>query len=537
LNRFFMDPNAEYALKKSLIVEVESFLETVFVADELACVRPDPVVLVPLCTLEQRVMDVVCELEEGRKLAVKIWEHARAGRTPGRDGLISSARQIAGSILRFVAIPLIKGCSWSGPRSRPYFKVASDNKWVPNQYLGARDDLFLVDGKRFKKEDVLIVFNPRQPEAPESRYRAEGVATIDPACLPVPLKFWLTDFMPRVLRFIGSAVPLSFSEPLSTVFLRLALQVIRSSVDFEILLQHVRIGTLTSIVEYATSHIVRTLVLNRYGGRTLRLPHSQLDCPGVVSAYLHYDLFCSSGGYLPAAWGESWSPRTRREAVGLMFNEGNGAAPQSEAAEGAEQLIKTLEREGRRLLTVFTGSNTGWDLAEEMDWQTLAFVLKLCRQRDDLVVVIKPKFSHESFLEAPRFRALLDPYRGTGRVHFLHRRWGMECTSTYALKHSVACVAAHGSVVAEALAEGVPVFVPPFPEHKTPWVEQLLGTVFFESFQDFEAALEASVDGALPRSADLQLMRKWFDPYCDGRAIERMKELVLALNDPHRSRT
>lgn len=529
LARFFGDPHAEYALKKSLIVEAESYLEALFAAEMLAAGGSEPVLVAPCTPLEALIIELLPGVEGGAWWKVPVWSGAPALSGWRWRAVTSAFRDVAGALARLGVVPLRRGWVWSGPRSRPFFKVASDNKWAPGQYLGARNDLFLVDGERVRAEDVLIVFNPSQPHTSEAGYRAAGATVINPHHLAVPLGFWLTDFVPRVLRFLASTISFGLHGPYGAAVLHHAIDLVVSSVDFEILLRHVRLGTLTSVVEYHPSHIIRTLVLNRYGGRTMRIPHSQLDSPGAVSAYLHYDMVCSSGTYLPTAWGKTWSPHTRWESVGLMFNQVVATPSASGDSERARELIAGLLAKGKRLVSILTGSNGGWSLAEEMDWRVIAAVLDSCARRDDLVIVIKPKGDQEGYLELPRFRALLDPHRLAGRVHYLHGRWGTECTAHYVMKHSTLCVAAHGSVVVEAMVLGVPVLVPPFPEHKTPWVQRFLGSTFFDEFSDFQMALQAALEGA-PAPVDPKLVREWFDPFCDGRAVERMRAVVLALN-------
>lgn len=532
VNLFFSDPHGEYALKKSLASDVESRLESIFTADILAQVQGEPVHLVPTSPLDQPIVEAVRRLGTPPGLAIRVWSdepYRRAvERRWGRAGIWTLLR----TLLWLGGMPLRRRLQWRTPASRPYFKVACDNKWTTGQHLGGRDDLFLVDDERIRRNDVLIICNGVQPDR-VSHYRAAGVTAVSCEGLQVPVRFLLREFFPRILRFLVAAGPIGVRSSVNADLMRKAADLITGEFDFEVLLQYVRIGVLASIVEHSASHIVRTLILNCHGGRTIRLPHSQMDYPGAALAYLHYNVFCSSGEYLPTVWSSSWSPKTQAQSVGQMFNYPEDAPRNFAASDGADRLLAALRQSRRRLVTVFTGNpqSSIYSTMAYMDRDPVALVLECCAKMDDVVILIKLKPGHPEFVDQPEVLELLDPHLASGRVHLLHQRWGTDCSAQFAIRHSTACVAAGGSVVVEALCLGVPILVPlVIPRHITPFVRRFMGTVFFDDPKEFQRALRATLLGEPWPRPDTSFVREWFDPFCDGRAVDRIRDLVLSLN-------
>jgi len=533
LNDFFQDPHGEYALRKALILDVEWRLEAIFAAGELAEETGRTVRLAAASPLDGAILDVLSRRAGSPRRMVDLWDREPYRRAERRHAAGARFRGLARSVLWLGGVPLRRGLRWRAPRVRPFFKVASDNKWAPgfDVTLGRADDVFLVDGERIRIEDALVLLNPHQPGAPREAYTAAGIAVVEPERLPVPLDFWIRDATPRLARFLVAA--LAVRGPFAGVVVRKAIDIALAATAFRVLLQHVGIGVLTSVVEYDPMHVIKTLLLNRDGGAQVRLPHSHMDYPGAALAYLHYDIFWSAGEYLPTMWGGSWSPHTRAMSVGLLF--GHMAEGSAEnASPGALALVSRLRSEGRRVVTVFTSSNAEATYApqanSDIDFQMLTLTLNGCARLDDVVVLIKPKLGHDAFLDTPRFQELLGPHIAAGRVHLVHPRWSTGCAAGYLLHRSEVNVAYGGSVVIEALLAAVPVIVPLVgATHMTPFVRKFLGTVFFEDDTEFQEAFRALLDGKRASSFDVGVVREWFDPFEDRGAIQRMRDAVAGL--------
>lgn len=187
LNRFFSDPHGEYVLKKSLASNVESRLESVFTADILARAHAEPVLLVPTSPLDEPIVEAVKRFGTPPELAIQVWRgqpyRSAFERRFARAGIRAALR----TLLWLLRMPLRRGLQWRVPVSRPYFKVACDNKWTKGQHFGGRDDLFLVDNERIRREDVLILCNGVQPDR-VVHYRAVGVTAVsgEPAAVEEP---------------------------------------------------------------------------------------------------------------------------------------------------------------------------------------------------------------------------------------------------------------------------------------------------------------------------------------------------------------
>lgn len=316
---------------------------------------------------------------------------------------------------------------------------------------------------------------------------------------------------------------------------------VRWALPWEAFTQHYQADYLLDDEEYSALPIVKTLVLNRHGGKTLRLPLTMPDYPGAHLAYLHYDVFASASEYPKHEYGQSWSPHTVCVPVGLMFNDALYDPRLLKGSEKTTALLERLRAEGKRILVVLTDSTFWWaDGSYGMPRQhdslrIIKIALDVAGTRDDLVVLVKPKGSG-LFLRHPPYSDVLAPAQQLGKAYVLTPQDGYGATDDYAvalqfvLPYATVCLSTVGSAVYETLAAGVPVFALADPlsyPFRTSLAQRLSGIVVFTDERKLRHELQQVLDTGKWTLLGWEEILPLADPFRDGQAIERLRAIVL----------
>ena len=229
--------------------------------------------------------------------------------------------------------------------------------------------------------------------------------------------------------------------------------------------------------------------------------------------------------------------------VGVLWNDEAGRIDVGVVSEPARRALEDAKAAGK-IIGAFPGSYHPDEFLMQENQRFLRVLARLVEHDDRLRVVIRPKAStdtprHAEFLFAEPFRSVLERGVKDRKIFILNPRDGQMGTAQYLIGASDVVVStgqfeAFGSVWVEALLLGKPSYVlaapefrgaPPAPEFFDEWL-----------FDDEEALVNA-VLGALrdpPRVAVDERIKRLFDPYNDGRAMERFREEIVALT--HRDR-
>lgn len=535
LQEYFGDKNAVYALKKALICDIEGRLEWLLVAGLLAEERGARVALPTAFALDHFL----------------VGELARRGVALSAVELPPPTRPVAARIVRrawralkrvgmLLLRPVPGGLTPFGPAQRSHYRVAKLNKHGPGIRGPIRSDLFLADGKRILLGDILVILSKVYVPSLGSpdRYERLGVSCTDTDGWSMPVWHLLREVLPRFLRFNALLCLDPETSPADAYLKDVATMLVGSSLPWEAFMQHYRVDCLIDDEEFSPLHIVKTMILNRYGGRTLRLPHSMIDTPGSLLSYLHYDVFASPSEYPRLDYSSSWSAHTACVPVGQMFNDSLSDPRLQSGSEKAKTLLERLRTEGKQVLVVLTDSTFWWadnatGLPRQHDsFRIIRIALDIARERDDLVVLVKPKGGKVSFLKHPPYSDVLAPARDAGKAYVLTPEDGYGATDDYAvalqfvLPYATVCLCMSGSAVYESLAAGVPVFALPYsPSHRTSLTERLREIVVFNDEGRLRQEIEQVLDSGKwsPPEEIVNLV----DPFRDGRAIERLRAIVL----------
>lgn len=539
MEAFFADASATLAIKKGLSVWIEGRLRVFLGLLALARAEGARVVFVPGDPTDAAIFTHLQReglLGQPASLVISLDAFGRL-----RSRLKLFAFRILAllfPLVESVGLLVKRGARLRRPEKRSY-KVAFPNAWgVKTAGPGFRNALFCVDGEKIRREDLLVLLSragPRQPERAE--YQAAGIDAVDPKVLKVPLSYLVSDLSPRLWRSCLRA-GLSRKTILHWRVIHLALRVIHQAVNWELIAQYYAIGVLLNTEEHSFSHIIETMVMNRYGAKTMWLPYAPILRDGSPSLYFHYDLFASGGWFLPTAYGHTWSPRMQIVTVGVPNNDQIQPHDEGRAALQGIEHIQALK--GRyRLVVAFPGSFRDPRFIHR--YIALLKVLgKILDGWRDACVVLKPKeVSRDKVICTTPLRELIEERTTGGRFVVPDPTWESNRWLTqYLMRVSDLCISTSawnapvGGAWVEALMLGKPSFAyNPQAMYEVPLLKEWKSKLIFEEEDGLLAAVGEVLEGRWTMSeATRERLRHLFDPYCDGAATRRIIDEMVKLS-------
>jgi hypothetical protein len=415
-------------------------------------------------------------------------------------------------LLRTAAVLVTRG--WTSSASGRRFTVGVPNKWGPPAAGRVHHDLLLIDARLTPADVVILAENDRYLQ----EYRRRGIAVVDVRRARPVRHVWLTDVWPRMRTLAAARLRRGPRSSAGWLASFAAWEVAWRSIDWECLFSAIRVDVVADVEEQNALHAIKTCVVGRRGGRTLRLPHTQPDTPGSHTAFWMYHVIAVSSEYLHREYGATWWPAARIVPVGLIFN-----AP---SADSGAAWLETVRARGP-VLALFTGSEVG--LQRRIHDELAAVVARILATRPETQLVIKPKPSHTRFISEGAFHEALLPFVQRGRVTVMdpQSNW---CSAQDLLRAATVSLTYGGSVVAEALALGAPMVVyPVVPAHETGWVRAVRDRVIFESSERVVSHVAELLDRGGREMVDDAIRAVYCDPFRDGRALERLTDLCLNL--------
>lgn len=537
---FFGNDNIFLAFKRRLVSHVESLLTNYFIACQLARATNRRIVFVPKDRDSANILEYV-----GKKLDIsERWKSIEVAPISPLASFMSYVQTRVmvllfplGIMLRFI---IKRGIKVNSPK-KAHYKVASPNTFgIGSNRDTFHNDLFFVDGHSFSKNDVLIIIRSKPQGRPAhiDDYRAGNQKFVDPDQLPVPVTY-LGKILPRL--FLSSVcLFLSHIPQLATYSKESVLRLMIIGITWEILLQYYRFGLIWNNEdrEGDGTDTIMTIVANRYGQKTMLIPHFFLLRNGAVSAYFHYNLLAASGQFLKEAYEHTWSRQMEVRSIGMATNDQMKHPDKDLAAPKTIELIKSLKSKGR-LIAVFPGSYQGGRHSEDRYLKLIRACKRVLEERRDTYVLIKPKvkanyYKAADLLYQDPFNQEIKGLIDSQRLFILDPRSGYTCTANYLAKEVDINLSMAGdgypitSVWAEALMLDRPSFAynPPF--IRLPLLDEFNGRLILAEEQELIKVILEALEGRWTQPGTDRL-KYLFDPFCDGQAISRIREIMLAI--------
>lgn len=357
------------------------------------------------------------------------------------------------------------------------------------------------------------------------------IPVVDPKKTRVPRIEWLLEALLPGLVLFPRLMMISVRHIADVRIGVLALMAMKQACDTLALRQvahAVRCRGYLDWVEYNELHILRDILLRRFGGGVIRWPHSSLYAPGVFTSYLGYSTFYSNGPYPADNFSETWSPHTEKHAVGYLqfdrrYQDVNRVAPEY------RNVIEDKIAAGKRVIGYFASSTVQG--LPEIELQALVALHAALEKSSDWFLVIKPKSHNKQHI----FQMLRDDPRTSSwcddeNVLMIHYPDSGEqvCSAGWLAEKMFMGAGLLGSISAEAFSRQrafysyYPVF------DLTDHSQRLLDLGYLHlDLDSYESAIVSAL--ATPPQ---NIYDRWyfdnFDPFRDNKALERVASRLVA---------
>ncbi|MBI3320677.1 MAG: hypothetical protein HYZ91_00210, partial [Candidatus Omnitrophica bacterium] len=266
-------------------------------------------------------------------------------------------------------------------------------------------DSFLYDHDQLAPQRILHVVRGRlRDEHTRQYFTSHGIPFVESGGLPIPLAY----FLRRILCDVwAGALRCLLSEPQQRdrgPFVWAALSVAQNLIRAELIEMHHQTEVFIGRDEYSVEHIIRTLLHDERGGRTIGFMHGDDTFPHLGNSYQTFHVFCVPGAFHHELlkWNTRYSQRTCLIGAGIY---------------GLDRTYRLMQRgvipepyaelkKRSRLVGVFASSfEEDFFLTREMTLRFYRTALSVLARYPDVVVVVRPK-GHE--FADPAFRQCID---------------------------------------------------------------------------------------------------------------------------------
>jgi hypothetical protein len=532
---FFRDRMIANAFRKFLAEWIEGSvaLYEAGLSQAISC-KCDRVLFIASCSESFRIIQRWKEIQEQQlkpdRIEVVLVKVASVMSTVG-SWLYSLAVVVAfiGTVIGHV---LRQGIMLRAP-VREHFRILMHDYWDVSQSrpwdIRAAD--FLVDKETIHHKDVFVLLS-RQPLEKNRLKQYSGSGLACRAINEVP--FCLPSLMSICLRLVRAITWLMVPSQAVGIMRRRSVGAMLYGVMLENVMWHYSFGALLSCEEHSHVHIVETAVLNRFGTKTVWIPHSVALKPGYSSSYLSYDLCPCPGSSVADLDNGTWNRRMRVKIIGLPANDALLSDRRSMLArEEVRHQVESVRGE-HKVVAAFTGSYTPDDFVDDRYLAFLRILKKLAEAETTVKIILKPKANeewpeHGDFLLRPPFESVIGRLVRDGRMVILNPRYGLACSAQYLINQSVlslstAQYALFGSVWAEALLLGKPSLAFAPPEFRQAPSAGILCDRWV--FDDEERMVEEALRALRSQREEER------DPYRDGHALNRLRAEIITMLNP-----
>ena len=287
--------------------------------------------------------------------------------------------------------------------------------------------------------------------------------------------------------------------------------------------------------EYTATHIARAVLLRKYKGRLVRLPHCTMDTPGAALMYWAYDVVMTGGRAEELQSRATWSPHVKTFVCGLMQKDARARANEAVTDPSAQAILKHRAG-GGRVLAYFSPSLIAGLVPAIASG--LNAVLDSMAAAEDWILVIKSKGPKPY----PVLKKILDSHPLAGRYGKEGRLFLIEytgpvrepCPAAWLIENMDLAVA-WGTVLCEALADGRPAFGYYPILQRTPLLDLLRDTGFaFDSPIPLAKAIAAWMDGQR-RDVPVEEVRRLTHQPGPITPLDRVFDILTSIEAPKNS--
>ena len=356
----------------------------------------------------------------------------------------------------------------------------------------------------------------------------QTLKVIDRRNYHISLRSWLHFLLPASTRIVFSALKSVVISPHKPLVREAAIQLMRAGnrlIEVARFLDSVEFSVYIDNQEYDTRHIL-IAALKPLGARVVRLPHSDMDTPGVGLSYLGYDQFFASGNYQSEAYDHTWGRSVMSIATGPLQYDSRYRTFTNKKNKYSDFIETAVQRQDC-IVVVFgpSDSKRSWTLLCDQ----LSCLIDPLERAKQWTVIVKPKpgtpLSRE-LKKDPRLSGWLTDQRvicleypsNSNEIY----------SSTYLMEIMSFGLTLPGSVQTEALSRGRPVVAYSPVIAETPLNRHLkdLG-LLHHKLDDLSGKFEQLIHNTQSRFVDYSWFRTAFDPFGDDQALKRLANDLL----------
>ncbi len=526
---FFKNIDIVYSFKRQLNNYVENTLINYFKILNLTSEQNKNVIFVPKDKTSLKIIEVYNE-QSSIKLPNNFTIHSYGKIL---NSIYSTYKFFLNILYPFILIFIViknKGVCFKSPIKKIY-KIAGSNTFGVKTQGIYPNDIFFTDNLNFNKKDTIIIthkkFNGKIRNIEE--YLKEEVDTVDPDELKIPVNY-LLKFSIRLIK-TSTFSSLITSKTFIDYFKSALFYQIYVSLNWELLFEHYTFKIIWSNEDKQFEDELITVIANKYNIKHLLIPNFLISKTGCASAYHNYNYIFCSGHYFQDAYGKTWNKNNNIIFTGIPMNDQLNLKDSQLASENTQKLIKKLKKDNK-IISIFTGSYQGEKHSEDRYFKMVKMCKNIIEMHKNVCIILKPKIKKSyfkainMFTENPEFIKLINSIP-KNKFFIIDPKEGYECSATYLMKNSNITISMAGdayplsSVWAEALMMNKPSFAynPPFVD--LPLLKEFKDTLIFSE----EKGIINAVNNALKDQWKMpheERLKYLFDPYCDGKAIERI---------------
>jgi hypothetical protein len=266
------------------------------------------------------------------------------------------------------------------------------------------DEFFLYDNRNLSPQAILHVVRDRIRDKRSRRYLEEnGIAYVEDGRVAIPLGYLFR----RILQqfWVGTVCLALGRRPDKdgAVFLWAAVMVLLELIKEEVLQTAYTLDVFLGRDEYRVRHIVRTLIFDERGGKTIGFSHGDETIAQPSNSYQCFHVFCFPGPFHEKIleWNTRYSLNTCIIGAGLY-----GLDETHRRIQAGTIPVKYKELQRRyRIVGAFASSfKEDFFITREMTLRFYRTVLRIPQLYPDVVLVLRPKGSE---FGDPEFRGLL----------------------------------------------------------------------------------------------------------------------------------
>jgi len=398
-------------------------------------------------------------------------------------------------------------------------------------YRVPRTDDYLWDDHRFRPERILYVRHlwlrgreNREPLKKAVAYlRERGAAYADVRALPLNPRA-LGKLVSDVARFCRCIVRDLWSRKIDFPTAEAARRVLFEIFQEEVFFLHWAPKVYFSRDDYHPAHIVRTVLANQRGLKTIGIHHSTYLPQGLFPgmAFVYFNTYCVYGtGFARRFWFPTWMLSDHVRPVGNDQNDHTCVLVKG--GEGEAVLRKRYPY--RVILAWFPpGISAEMGMSEERIRDVAAAIKEVCETHRDVGVVVKPRAIAFPFYEKIVSQGVLG-----ASAHILDP----DLSTPYLMAGADVILASTISAIfVQAICAGKDRVISfdywNWRDH--PWRRYSPSFVVSDG-RELRRRLGELITGMAIDRDGLAALRQDFDPFRDGRAVERFKAEVLELLD------